>query len=96
MATRPDWRSSPYSLKIWASGPWSRLLTTSAAVSPSSDIRISSGPSRMKEKPRSAWSSCIEDTPMSNTTPSSLVSPLSANASARPENGVRISRNLPG
>ncbi len=26
----------------------------------SCDIRISSGPSRMKEKPRSAWSSCIE------------------------------------
>jgi hypothetical protein len=54
VATRPDWRSSPYSLKIWASGPWSQVLTISAAVAPSSLIRMSSGPSRMKEKPRSA------------------------------------------
>ncbi len=33
-------------------------------------IRMSSGPSRMKEKPRSASSSCIDETPISSTTPS--------------------------
>ena len=43
---------------------------TSAAVGPSWPIRMSSGPSRRNEKPRSAWSSCIEDTPTSITTPS--------------------------
>ena len=57
---------------------------------------MSSGPSRMNEKPRSAWSNCIDETPMSNTTPSRRVSPLSAKASARTEKGVRTSRNLPG
>src|SRR5690606_9030711 len=91
VATRPDWRSSRYSLKIWASGPWPQVLTMSAAVSPSSDMRMSSGPSRMKEKPRSAWSSCMDETPISKTAPSSLALPLSSNASARPEKGVRIS-----
>ena len=39
------------------------LAITSAAVGPSWPIRMSSGPSRRNEKPRSASSSCIEDTP---------------------------------
>ena len=43
---------------------------TSAAVGPSWPIRMSSGPPRRNEKPRSASSSCIEDTPTSITTPS--------------------------
>ena len=38
---------------------------TSAALGPARDMRISSGPSAMNEKPRSASSSCIEETPMS-------------------------------
>ncbi len=42
-----------------------------AAVVPSAPIRMSSGPSRMNENPRSGWSSCIDETPRSSTTPSS-------------------------
>ena len=49
--------------------------TTSAAVGPSWPIRMSSGPSRRNEKPRSAWSSCIEETPTSITTPSTASRP---------------------
>ena len=49
--------------------------TTSAALGPSLPMRMSSGPSRRNEKPRSAWSSCMEDTPRSNTTPSTLSQP---------------------
>ena len=35
-------------------------------------MRMSSGPSFMNEKPRSASSSCIEETPISSTTPCDL------------------------
>ncbi len=35
------------------------------------DMRMSSGPFFWKEKPRSASSICIEETPISSTTPSS-------------------------
>jgi hypothetical protein len=34
-------------------------------------MRMSSGPFRWKEKPRSASSICMDETPMSSTTPSS-------------------------
>jgi len=42
--------------------PWAM---TSAAVGPSLPMRISSGPSSRNEKPRSASSSCMDDTPTS-------------------------------
>ena len=57
--------------------------TTSAAVGPDCPIRMSSGPPRRKEKPRSAWSSCIEETPTSITTPSTASIPCRAQTSAR-------------
>jgi hypothetical protein len=41
------------------------------AVAP---MRMSSGPSSRKEKPRAASSSCIDETPRSNTTPSTAAS----------------------
>ena len=44
-------------------------------VGPACPIRMSSGPSRRNEKPRPAWSSCIEDTPTSITTPSTPSTP---------------------
>ena len=56
---------------------------TSAAVGPSWPIRMSSGPPWRNEKPRSAWSSCIEDTPTSITTPSTEETPCAAQTSAR-------------
>jgi hypothetical protein len=37
----------------------------------------------------------MDETPMSKTAPSSLALPLSSNASASPEKGVRISWNCP-
>ena len=49
--------------------------TTSAALGPSPPMRMSSGPSSRNEKPRSASSSCIEDTPRSSTTPSTAAWP---------------------
>ena len=54
------------------------LLTTSAAVGPAGDMRMSSGPSPWNEKPRSGSSSCIEETPMSSTTPSTGAKPCVA------------------
>ena len=38
---------------------------------------MSSGPPSRNEKPRSAWSSCIEETPTSITTPSTAIDALS-------------------
>jgi hypothetical protein len=53
------------------------------------------GPSRRKEKPRSARSSCMEDTPRSSVTPSSAGCPAVAACSSSSENvpGTRISRS---
>ena len=67
---------------------------TSAAVGPSWPIRMSSGPPSRNEKPRSAWSSCIEETPTSITTPSTAATPCAAQISARLENrsSTRVSR----
>ncbi len=70
------------------------LATTSAAVGPSWPIRMSSGPPSRNEKPRSAWSSCIEETPTSITTPSTAAAPSAAQTSARLEkrSSTRVSR----
>ena len=59
-----------------ARSPALKRLTTSAARRPGLPIRMSSGPSARKEKPRSAWSSCMEETPMSSTTPSTALGML--------------------
>ena len=63
-------RSSPRTAMMRARSAGDARATTSAALGPSLPIRMSSGPSRRNEKPRSAWSSCIEETPISITTPS--------------------------
>ena len=55
-------------------------LRNSAAVSPDFDIRMSSGPSAWNEKPRSARSSCIEETPISSAIASTRPMPRSARA----------------
>ena len=70
------------------------FATTSAAVGPSWPIRMSSGPPSRNEKPRSAWSSCIEETPTSITTPSTAAMPCAAQTSARLEkrSSTRVSR----
>ena len=47
------------------------------AFGPVADMRMSSGPSAWKEKPRAGSSSCIEETPMSSTTPSAGAKPAS-------------------
>ena len=77
-----------------ASSASEAFATTSAAVGPSWPIRMSSGPPSRNEKPRSAWSSCIEETPTSITTPSTAAAPCAAQTSARLENrsSTRVSR----
>ena len=74
-----------------------RRPTKSAAVMPAAlSIRMSSGPSCAKLKPRAALSSCGEDTPRSSNTPSNppTRSALAAN-SLRRENGpcTNVSRS---
>ena len=56
----------------------SAVLTTSAALSPLRLMRMSSGPSARKEKPRSGSSNWNEETPRSSTTPLVPSSPLAA------------------
>ena len=64
-------RSSPYSLKMRPNSCSDAMLTMCAAVrSLRWSMRISSGPSAEKAKPRSGWSSCMEDTPRSSRMPS--------------------------
>src|SRR3546814_2826732 len=46
------------------------VLTTSAALGPAFSMRMSSGPSKRNEKPRSASSICGDETPRSSATPS--------------------------
>src|ERR1700722_5282274 len=77
-AMRRPWVSSPNSLKMRASSAGAASLTRSAAVGPSAPMRMFNGPSRMKEKPRSASSSCMEETPRSKAPPSAAPSPSSA------------------
>ena len=55
-------------------------LTMSAALGPSRSMRMSSGPSCRNEKPRSAWSSCMEETPISSVPPSTASTPRSESA----------------
>ena len=61
-------------------------------------MRMSSGPSLRNEKPRSAWSICIDDTPMSSTTPSSASKPcacaISSRSPKRPGTSIRRFLNL--
>ena len=83
-----DNRASDASLRcfphrIFASTCFNSRSSTDAShsladVPESGSIRISSGPSRMKLKPRSASSSCGEETPRSKSRPSTFpTSPLS-------------------
>ena len=70
LAILRDARSSPYRKITFAMASSSASFTKSAADGPSWLIRISRGPSRMNENPRSARSSCMDETPRSRTTPS--------------------------
>ena len=74
-ATARACRSSPSVAIIAARSRSLARATMSAALGPSCPMRMSSGPSSRNEKPRSAWSSCIDETPRSNTTPSTAASP---------------------
>ncbi len=74
-ATPREWRSSPSWKMMSARSRSDACATTSAALGPSPPMRMSSGPSSRNEKPRSASSSCIEDTPRSSTTPSTAAWP---------------------
>ncbi|VFS81899.1 Uncharacterised protein [Salmonella enterica subsp. enterica] len=66
-------RSSPNVFSTQAISASSAVCNHSAADWPRvGSIRISSGPSRINEKPRSASSSCGEDTPRSRRIPSIL------------------------
>ena len=53
-----------------------------AAEAPLLDMRMSSGPEARKEKPRSARSNCIDETPRSSATPSTSSTPSADNRSA--------------
>ncbi len=67
----------------------SLVLTRSAAVRPwLRSIRMSSGPSLRKLKPRSARSSCGELTPRSNNAPDTRLAPSDCTAAARPSKRV--------
>jgi len=55
-----------------------RRFTASAALGPLRSIRMSSGPSRMNEKPRSASSIWKDDTPRSSMMPSTVSRPSRA------------------
>ena len=71
-------RSSPSVKMTFARSASPARAITSAADGPSPPIRMSSGPSSRNEKPRAAVSSCIDDTPMSITTPSTVAAPCAA------------------
>ena len=62
--------SSPKKYSIFAISLSGDVFTRSAALGPLLDIRMSKGPSFIKEKPREASSICIEERPRSNTMPS--------------------------
>ena len=61
--------------ELAARGRW---FTSVAASAPPMPMRMSSGPSRRNEKPRSASSSCMEETPTSSTTPSAGAKPAAS------------------
>ena len=58
-------------------------------------MRMSRGPSRRKEKPRSASSSCMEETPTSSTTPSTGAKPAAAACASRSEKRPSTSFSRP-
>src|SRR5690625_2458084 len=69
-AMRRAWRSSPWRRSTSVSSPSPTRASHAAADLPrSGSMRMSSGPSRRKLKPRSGWSSWGEDTPRSSRTP---------------------------
>src|SRR5690242_12070240 len=69
-------RSSPYSRRIRSSSATSYSLTTVAAVSfEVGSIRMSSGPSARKLKPRPGWSICVLERPKSKRTRSAGAKP---------------------
>ena len=68
--TRLDSLSSPYVYIMSANSASLKVFTICSAVTPSEPIRMSSGPSNLKEKPRSGLSICGEETPKSRTTAS--------------------------
>ena len=64
-------RSSPNCLRTRLNSLSSTVASQSAALTPDpGSMRMSSGPSRRKLKPRLAWSSCGDETPTSRSTPS--------------------------
>ncbi len=75
-AIRRDCLSSPYCQMMSARSASGNELTRSAADGPSPERRMSNGPSCWKEKPRSALSSCREDTPRSKRIPSTRSKPF--------------------
>ena len=62
---------------------------------PRLSMRMSSGASKRSEKPRSASSNCIEETPMSSTTPSSVRRPSRRAISSRSPKRPSTSRSRP-
>src|SRR5262245_22316644 len=94
-ATARAWRSSPSIVMIAARSRSEARATTSAAVAAEPPMRMSSGPSRRKEKPRSPSSSCIEETPRSNTMPSTASRPTPRTTDARLENLSSTSTSRP-
>ena len=85
-ATARAYRSSP-SVAITAARSRSRRDgdDVGRARRRTAPIRMSSGPSRRNEKPRPASSSCIDETPRSNTTPSTVSWPRPRATSSRLE-----------
>jgi len=55
------------------------------------DMRMSSGPSARNEKPRAASSSCIDETPRSNTIPETASTPSGLSSDSISENRPSIS-----
>ncbi len=78
LAMARERRSSPKRKMTSARTRSPARLTKSAALGPSAPMRMSSGPSFWKEKPRSGRSICIDETPMSRTTPSAGANPIAA------------------
>jgi hypothetical protein len=71
------------------------VLTISAAVGPSSPMRMSRGPSKRKEKPRAGSSICGEETPISSVTPSTSVTPRAVSSRSMSPKRPLKSSSLP-
>ncbi len=82
-------RSSPRSRRIRSISSSSARRRKSAAVSPCDwSMRMSSGPLWRNENPRSARSSCMDDTPKSTRQPSTNWAPTLSNAERSDPNGA--------